>query len=168
MIIYCQRYSSPCGELLLGQAEGKLCFCDWADAGPSRAHRQVIKRLRAEVIEQETALLTETARQLDEYFCGDRREFNLPLMPEGTDFQKQVWSALEKIPYGQTLSYSKLAARIGRPRAVRAVAAAVGANPLSILLPCHRVIGADGSLTGYAGGLQAKTCLLSLEKRFLF
>lgn len=102
-------------------------------------------------------------RQLEEYFARTRRTFDLPLAPEGTDFQRTVWLALAEIPYGRTISYSELAARVGRPRAVRAAGAANGRNPLPIVLPCHRVIGADGSLTGFGGGLPMKRFLLELE-----
>lgn len=101
--------------------------------------------------------------QLEEYFAGTRREFDLPLAPHGTDFQLAVWSALRDIPYGATASYGEIAAAVGRPRAVRAVGGANNANPISIVVPCHRVIGADGSLTGYGGGLAAKERLLALE-----
>ncbi len=101
--------------------------------------------------------------QLIEYFAGHRRRFELPLHPIGTEFQLSVWWALAEISYGDTLSYGELARRIGRPKAVRAVGAANGANPLPIVLPCHRVIGADGSLTGFGGGLPAKISLLELE-----
>jgi len=101
--------------------------------------------------------------QLEEYFSGQRREFTVPLEFAGTEFQCRVWSELKKIPYGETVSYAELARRIGNPAAVRAVAAAVGANPISIFVPCHRVVGSDGSLTGYAGGLDAKRLLLDLE-----
>lgn len=107
--------------------------------------------------------LDEPCRQLDEYFAGRRQRFELPLAPRGTAFQQAVWQALQRIAYGQTSSYSALAAQIGRPRAVRAVGAANGANPLAIVIPCHRVIGRDGSLTGYAGGLPRKALLLRLE-----
>lgn len=102
-------------------------------------------------------------QQLDEYFARTRRTFDLPLAPEGTDFQQTVWLALAEIPYGRTISYSELARRVARPRAVRAVGAANGRNPLPIVLPCHRVIGADGSLTGFGGGLPTKRFLLELE-----
>lgn len=101
--------------------------------------------------------------QLDEYFAGQRREFDVPLMFAGTEFQKVVWDELMLIPHGRTTTYGELARRIGRPAAVRAIANAVGSNALSILVPCHRVIGADGALTGYAGGLPAKRHLLALE-----
>ena len=102
-------------------------------------------------------------RQLDEYFAGRRRRFELPLAPRGTAFQLAVWQALQQIPFGQTRCYGALAEAIGRPRAVRAVGAANGANPIAIIIPCHRVIGRDGSLTGYAGGLARKALLLQLE-----
>ena len=107
--------------------------------------------------------LVETARQLGEYFRGERRIFELPLDFAGTDFQKQVWQALLTIPYGETRSYGQIARQIGSPNAVRAVGAANGRNPISIVAPCHRVIGASGSLTGFAGGLEAKLYLLMLE-----
>ncbi len=103
------------------------------------------------------------AEQLDAYFAGELREFDLPLAPEGTTFQLEVWAALEEIPYGETISYLELARRIGNPAAVRAVGLANGKNPLSIIIPCHRVIGSDGSLTGYGGGLPIKEHLLMLE-----
>lgn len=109
--------------------------------------------------------LTETARQLGEYFAGQRQRFELPLDFLGTDFQRQVWAALLTIPFGETRSYSEIARQIGKPSAVRAVGAANGRNPISIIAPCHRVIGASGSLTGFAGGLQAKQYLLALEGR---
>jgi methylated-DNA-[protein]-cysteine S-methyltransferase len=101
--------------------------------------------------------------QLGEYFAGDRREFDLALAPEGSEFQLRVWEALREIPYGETESYGELAARIGHPGSARAVGAANGRNPISIVVPCHRVIGASGSLTGYAGGLERKRLLLALE-----
>jgi methylated-DNA-[protein]-cysteine S-methyltransferase len=112
---------------------------------------------------EEPSLFREAARQLDEYFDGRRKAFNLPLDPQGTPFQKQVWEQLHRIPYGQTISYKTLAERIGNPSAVRAVGAANGANPLPIVVPCHRVIGADGSLVGFGGGLPLKKYLLELE-----
>jgi methylated-DNA-[protein]-cysteine S-methyltransferase len=103
------------------------------------------------------------AKQLNEYFAGGRQDFDLPLHPIGTPFQVNVWHALAKIPYGATISYGELARRIGQPEAVRAVGAANGRNPIPIILPCHRVIGADGSLTGFGGGLPTKRFLLSME-----
>lgn len=108
--------------------------------------------------------LREARRQLEEYFAGECREFSLALEPAGTDFQQRVWQALRGIPYGGTMSYGELAKRIGNPRAVRAVGLANGRNPISIIIPCHRVIGANGALTGYGGGLERKRFLLALER----
>ncbi|MCX2779890.1 methylated-DNA--[protein]-cysteine S-methyltransferase [Microbulbifer thermotolerans] len=110
-----------------------------------------------------SALTDSAAGQLEEYFTGKRREFDLPLCPRGTDFQCRVWEALQRIPYGETRSYRQQAEAMGNPKSVRAVARANGANPIAIVIPCHRVIGADGSLTGYAGGLDIKARLLALE-----
>ena len=107
--------------------------------------------------------LREAQRQLEEYFAGERTEFSLPLESHGTDFQQRVWRALRAIPFGTTISYGELARRIGNPRAVRAVGLANGRNPISIIVPCHRVIGANGTLTGYGGGLERKRFLLALE-----
>ncbi len=113
--------------------------------------------------EGDSPLLRNARIQLDEYFSGRRRGFELPLSPRGTPFQQSVWAALAGIPYGRTISYAELARRVGRPTAMRAVGAANGRNPLPIVLPCHRVIGADGALTGFGGGLPAKQLLLKLE-----
>jgi methylated-DNA-[protein]-cysteine S-methyltransferase len=109
--------------------------------------------------------LREAADQLRAYFAGERQAFDLPLAPRGTEFQQAVWSALQRIPYGGTSTYSTIAERIGRPAAVRAVGAANGANPIPIIIPCHRVSGANGSLTGFGGGLDVKRQLLALEAR---
>ena len=111
-----------------------------------------------------SALLKQAAAQLKAYFNGDRKTFDLPLAPDGTEFQRQVWEALRQIPYGATVSYSAIAEAINRPRAVRAVGAANGKNPLPIVIPCHRVIGKGGSLTGFGGGLETKQMLLDLEQ----
>jgi methylated-DNA-[protein]-cysteine S-methyltransferase len=108
-------------------------------------------------------LLRDAARQLQEYFAGRRARFDVALAPRGTAFQQSVWRAIAKVPAGRTASYGDLARRIGRPSAVRAVGAAVGRNPLSVVVPCHRIVGSDGSLTGYAGGLERKRSLLALE-----
>ena len=111
------------------------------------------------------AALDAAKRQLAEYFDGERRDFDLPLAPDGTTFQLRVWAELRRISYGETISYGELARRIGKPTASRAVGAANGRNPLSIVVPCHRVIGADGTLTGFGGGLPVKQALLDLESR---
>lgn len=114
-------------------------------------------------VEEETTLIREAHRQLGEYLDGERRVFDLPLRPRGTDFQRRVWQALRDIPYGQTRSYRDVAAAIGNPKAVRAVGMANNRNPLLVVVPCHRVIGSDGKLVGYAAGLDKKAFLLSLE-----
>lgn len=113
---------------------------------------------------EETPLLRQTADQLDEYFQGSRRVFDVPLSPQGTEFERTVWKALQAIPYGETRSYGDIARRIGRPSACRAVGQANNRNPVGIIIPCHRVIGADGKLTGYASGLTIKQYLLELEQ----
>ncbi|WP_418981960.1 methylated-DNA--[protein]-cysteine S-methyltransferase [Alistipes sp.] len=112
----------------------------------------------------DTPLLRQAVRELEEYFAGQRRSFTLPLAPAGTPFQCAVWEALRQIPYGQTRSYKQIAQQIGRPAACRAVGMANNRNPIPILIPCHRVVGADGSLTGYAGGLTVKSRLLAIER----
>lgn len=115
--------------------------------------------------ERDDEAAADAVAQLDEYFAGTRTEFSLPLAPHGTDFQKDVWAALARIPYGQTRTYGEVAAALGRPGSNRAVGAAVGRNPLSIVVPCHRVMGAAGAMTGYAGGVETKALLLDLERR---
>lgn len=114
---------------------------------------------------EENPILMEAAAQLRDYFCGRRRSFELTLDPQGTEFQRRVWKALSEIPYGETRSYRDIAAAVGLPRAVRAVGAANGRNPLPVIVPCHRVIGVDGKLVGYAGGLRLKKLLLELEAK---
>lgn len=161
------RYHSPCGEMLLGAAGDRLCLCNWAqELHPGRVEQRLRTILKAQFEECGQILpevLQRTVQELDEYFRGERREFDIPLLLAGSDFQKRVWQQLPSIPYGQTASYGELAAAIGSPRSVRAVANANGANAISIILPCHRVIGSDGRLTGYGGGLRAKQFLLELE-----
>jgi methylated-DNA-[protein]-cysteine S-methyltransferase len=112
----------------------------------------------------DTGWLKEPARQLTSYFRGTLREFDVPVAPSGTEFQRRVWSALQRIPYGDTITYGELARALGNPNAVRAVGLANGANPISIIIPCHRVIGSNGSLVGYGGGLATKQALLALER----
>lgn len=147
---------TPIGSLLIAEnSSGVSAIIFNADSYsiPESWHR--VKNLSSEVMEQ-----------LEQYFNGERYEFDLPLAPEGTPFQLDVWRALEKIPYGETISYLDVAKRIGKPAAVRAVGAANGANPLPIVIPCHRVIGNNGKLTGYGGGLEKKQYLLSMESLY--
>lgn len=120
-------------------------------------------RDRSGAIESAKAILLDAERQIQEYFGGWRQSFDLPLAPVGTEFQQLVWAELQRIPFGETIAYSELARRLGREKAVRAVGAANGRNPIGIVIPCHRVIGADGSLTGYGGGISRKEYLLRLE-----
>lgn len=163
-VIFIDRYNSPCGELILGSYGGKLCLCEWAAGCRTKAIIDRMCRELGTVYEESMSdVAAKAKRQLDEYFAGGRRTFDIPLTAAGTDFQKKVWDELMLIPYGRTVSYKEVAERIGRPSAVRAVANAVGANPVSILVPCHRVIGSGRTLTGYAGGLAAKKFLLELE-----
>jgi methylated-DNA-[protein]-cysteine S-methyltransferase len=112
---------------------------------------------------RDDARFADVARQLEQYFAGDRTTFDVELRPAGGEFEREVWAELVRIPYGQTASYGELAHRLGRPTAARAVGAANGRNPIAVIVPCHRVIGSDGSLTGYAGGLECKRALLDLE-----
>lgn len=163
-VIKTRRYESPCGTLLLGSFGDKLCLCDW-QIEKRRGHvdGRLKRILNAEFEEGTSEVIEQAVRQLDEFFAGKRRVFDLPLLFVGTDFQKKVWSELLNIPFGETISYKEMARRIGLPTAVRAVANANGANPVSIFAPCHRVIGSDNSLTGYGGGLAAKEKLLKLE-----
>ena len=148
---------SPVGELKLVGSERGLAAILWEDDDPARV------RLGPLVEDVNHPVLLEARRQLEEYFAGKRTAFSLKLDFSGTDFQRQVWSALLTIPFGETRSYGQIARQIGRPSAVRAVGAANGKNPISIVAPCHRVIGANGALTGFAGGLEVKATLLKLE-----
>ena len=150
------RYmDSPIGKIGIaddGSGISDLFFC--------------VRDKRPDAIERSTALLKKAAAQMDEYFAGKRRTFDLPLSLSGTAFQLAVWNALLTIPYGETRSYKDIAERIGNPKAVRAVGMANNRNPVSIIVPCHRVIGSDGSLVGYGGGVQMKDFLLRLERRY--
>ena len=141
-------YDSPLGVLALRATARGLAGISFHPHGPSGG---------------DAATLASATRQLDEYFDGERRAFDLPLDLSGSEFQQSVWARLRDIPYGETVSYGELARRVGRDDVVRAVAAAVGRTPVPIVVPCHRVIGADGSLTGYGGGLHRKRALLDLE-----
>jgi methylated-DNA-[protein]-cysteine S-methyltransferase len=149
------RMDTPIGVLTLAADEEGLRRIDFPPPRPPPAGEAWV--------EGSNGVLDEARRQLEEYFAGRRRDFDLPLSPRGTDFQRTVWTTLAAIPYGSTWSYRDLAQRIGKPAAMRAVGAANGRNPLPIVLPCHRVIGADGSLTGFGGGLPTKAFLLRLE-----
>ncbi len=165
--VYTQIYHSPCGEIILASIGDELCLCDWNTMPCAERNQLRLRRLlKPDFCEKESETIRQAQTQLDEYFAGKRKVFDLKLRLVGTDFQKNVWSALMEIPCGETRSYMQIAERIGSPKGVRAVAQAIGANGLGIVVPCHRVIGANHSLTGFAGGLEAKRFLLDLEKNF--
>ena len=164
-----QYYKSPCGQMVLASVDDELCLCDWNDMPCSeRNMRRVMRMMRVEFARRSSDVIQRAMGQLDEYFTGSRMTFDIPLHLCGTEFQKRVWLSLPYIPYGETRSYKDIAVGIGQPNAVRAVAQAIGANAISILVPCHRVIGCNHTLTGYAGGLDAKKKLLELERRESF
>ena len=151
------HYASPVGTLQLVASDAGLAAILWENDDPDRV------RLGAMTERPDHPVLVETKRQLGEYFAGTRTRFDLPLDFHGTDFQKSVWAALLRIPFGETRTYAEIARELDRPTAFRAVGAANGKNPISIVAPCHRVIGTDGALTGFAGGLEGKAFLLELE-----
>jgi methylated-DNA-[protein]-cysteine S-methyltransferase len=157
MILSHKDHPTPVGALRLVATPDALVAVLWEDDRPTRV------KLGETITADDHPILTRAAAQLDEYFAGRRVTFDLPLAPAGTPFQQKVWQALTRIPFGLTASYRDLAVSVGSPDACRAVGAANGRNPLSIVVPCHRVIGATGKLTGFAGGLDAKRFLLNLE-----
>lgn len=158
-MLYTYSVITPIKTLVLTASETHLVAISWANEGHQRL------RLPETTPEPNHPLLRKAATQLDEYFAGIREDFDIPLaFMTGTPFQRRVWQELSAIPYGETRSYADIALAIGNPKAVRAVGMANHHNPISIIIPCHRVIGKDGSLTGYAGGLDAKTWLLEKEK----
>ena len=161
------NYKTAVGELILGDFSGQLCMADWRYRKAREAvDMRVSKGLGAELVpcDSPTELHEMVIAQFSDYFAENRTNFSIPLCFVGTDFQKSVWEALLRIPYGQTLTYLGLAKLLGDAKAIRAVAAANGANALSVVVPCHRIVGAQGELVGYAGGLAAKKRLLELER----
>ena len=164
-VICIQYYSSPCGERILASKGNELCLCDGTGMPcAERNKRRIGRYVNADFRIETSSVLEEAKRQLDDYFAGNRKVFNIPLHPVGTDFQLRVWRALLDIPYGETRSYLEIAQHIGNPKGVRAVAQAIGANGIDLLIPCHRVIGSNRSLTGFTGGLDKKKLLLKLER----
>ena len=145
-------YDTPVGKLCIGEENGCITHVTWS-------------RIPQEYVLEETELIIECKNQLEEYFAGKRKNFYLPLAPKGTEFQQKVWKALTEIPYGKTRTYGEIAAVIGNPKAARAVGMANNKNPIGIIVPCHRVVGANGKLVGYAGGMEKKEFLLELEKK---
>lgn len=155
-VLYYDYLDSPIGSLLLAGDGEFLIELGFPEGKAARRHQPEWSRNADPFIE--------CKRQLLEYFAGKLREFSIPLAPAGTEFQLQVWNALQTIPYGETASYGELAKKIGRPSASRAVGAANGKNPIPVIIPCHRVIGSSGSLVGFGGGLPTKEYLLTLER----
>jgi len=160
-----QYYKTKYAHFILGSFENKLCLLDFRYR---KMRTTVDNRLKlgfkAEFVEEDDAVLQETRKQLSEYFDMQRKEFDIPLITVGTEFQKSVWDALLKVPYGTTSTYLQIAKDINNEKAVRAVASANGANSIGIIIPCHRIIGSNGELTGYGGGLPLKKRLLKLEQ----
>ena len=162
--IHIQYHKTNIAEFIIGSFEGKLCLLDFRYRKMRTAvDNRIKKELNAEFIEQSDEIIEITKIQLAEYLAGDRREFDIPLLPVGSEFQKSVWNVLMNVPYGTTSTYLQLAHAIGNEKAVRAVAGANGANAIAIIIPCHRIIGSDGELVGYGGGLTVKQRLLKLE-----
>ena len=160
-----QYYNSPCGEIVLASMGDELCLCDWNEMPCAERNKHRLVKYMNAVFRVETSdVLEQTKKQLDEYFAGTRKAFDIPLHPVGTEFQQRVWNALLEIPYGETRSYKDIALSIANLKGIRAVAQAIGANGISILIPCHRVIGSNHSLTGFAGGIEAKRILLQIER----
>jgi methylated-DNA-[protein]-cysteine S-methyltransferase len=162
MTLHVARFDTPAGAMLAATGDdGALRLLEFAGPRAEASLAREAAESREAVAEDGGAC--EAVRQVQEYFRGERRDFDLPLSSRGTDFQRRVWGELRRIPFGETISYRELARRLGNPAAVRAVGGANGRNPISIVVPCHRVIGANGTLTGYGGGIDRKAHLLALE-----
>ncbi len=160
-----QYHKTKIGDLILGSFDSKLCLLDFRYRKMRKTVDNRIKKgLNAEFVEKDDPVLAQTRKELDEYLQGERKEFDIPLLMVGSEFQKSVWDALIKVPYGTTSTYLALAKEINNEKAVRAVANANGANAIGVVIPCHRIIGSDGKLVGYGGGLPIKKHLLKLEK----
>ncbi len=157
-------YKTKIGELVIGSYNNKLCLLDFRYRKMrTTVDNRIKKYLKTNFIEQEDEITTKTKKQIDEYLEGNRKEFDIPLLLLGTDFQKQVWNELLNIKYGETASYLDISKRINNPKAVRAVASANGANAIALIVPCHRIIESNGGIGGYGGGLPVKKRLLKLE-----
>ena len=161
------KINTKAGEMIACSVEEGICLLEFSYRRSLPKELDYLREyFKSEIIEAENQHLIELRQQLEEYFEGTRKEFTLPLITLGTDFQKSVWNSLREIPYGTTRSYLEQASLLGRPEAVRAVATANGNNRIAIIIPCHRIIGSDGSLVGYSGGLSRKKWLLNHERKF--
>jgi methylated-DNA-[protein]-cysteine S-methyltransferase len=164
-----QYYKSPYGELVLGAYNDKLCLCDWCyRKRRDRIDKRIKVFFKTDYVDSESVVCNTAINQLEEYFQGQRQKFDISLLFTGTVFQNNVWDALLKIPFGKTKTYLDLSGDLGNELSIRAVAAANAANAISIIVPCHRVIGSNGKPVGYAGGINTKTKLLKLEGVFLY
>jgi len=160
-----QYYKTKVGAFVLGSFDSKLCMLDWRYRRMrTTIDNRIRNGLKAEYVERGDQIIDKAIEQLDEYLRGDRNRFDIPLLMVGTAFQKSVWNALMEVPYGLTSTYLQLAENVNNKKAVRAVAGANGANAISLIIPCHRIIGSNGELVGYAGGLPVKKRLLELEQ----
>lgn len=167
-IIKVDFYNTPVGELIIGSYNDELCLCDWRYRKMRTAIDNRIKtRIGLDYEEGGSDIIIETKAQLNQYFKGERTEFDIPLNLVGSEFQVSVWNSLISVPYGNTLTYLDLSKKLGNEKAIRAVASANVANAISIIVPCHRIIGSDGSMVGYAGGVNAKMKLLKLENAII-
>jgi AraC family transcriptional regulator of adaptative response/methylated-DNA-[protein]-cysteine methyltransferase len=156
---------SPIGKIIFGEYDGKICLLEFKSGSRVKNSLKFLSgHYEAKLTRRETPVLKQAKRQLNLYFSGNLDRFDLPLDYTGTGFQKSIWKQLKKIPYGKTVNYGWIAEKAGKPRATRAAGAAIGKNRIPIIIPCHRVIGKDGSLTGFGGGLKRKDWLLAHEK----
>ena len=163
--LYKKRINTPIGEMLAIATDEAICMLDFGDSKNWLKDKEIlVKHYGATQVAEDSLLLSELEKQLKEYFTKKRKEFSLPLALVGTSFQEEVWKVLQTIPYGEVRSYKEQATAVGNPKGVRAVANANGKNRISIVIPCHRVIGSDGTLTGYASGIERKQFLLDLER----
>ena len=162
--IHYQKFATPLGDMVAASHKSRLCLLEFADKRKSATIlKPLAKNLGAEIKEERSEILDRTDRQLKEYFNGKLAKFDLPINAAGTDFQKRVWIQLSKIPIGKTSNYGRIAQEVGNPRGARAAGMAIGSNPISIVIPCHRVIGKSGDLVGFGGGLWRKKWLLEHE-----
>lgn len=165
--IVIEHFKTSYGEIVLGSFKEHLVLCDWQYRKMRTSiDERIQKEFNSTFAAGSSDVIQKTKIQLEEYFTGERKEFSIPLLFAGTDFQKSVWTELLKIPFGKTESYLNLSKKLNNAKAIRAVASANGANSIAIIVPCHRVVGIDGELTGYAGGLNTKRKLLVLEGKY--
>ncbi|WP_052019378.1 methylated-DNA--[protein]-cysteine S-methyltransferase [Pelistega sp. MC2] len=166
-ILYKQQFSTPIGDMITLATENGVCLLEFLGTRRlEEEQRDLMKIYQASIVQESNPWTTQVEQEVDAYFAGTLQEFTVPLVYPGTVFQQQVWEALRQLPFGQTSYYQALAEKVGKPSALRAVANANGQNRIAIIIPCHRVIGKNGSLTGYSGGLNRKQWLLEHERKY--